>query len=335
MKGIDLSKYPSNYVDSYKYLQDRLPDCLKEIKMAIVCGSGLNNLANNIQGEKKVFDYKEIPGFAQSTVIGHSGKLVFGFLSEVPVVCMVGRFHFYEGHSAQKVSFPIRIFKMFGAKVLFLTNAAGGLNPNFKTGDLMIIRDHISFLNFTGSNPLIGKNLDVFGERFPPMLNTYSHRLSHMFVKAANECQCQDLKEGTYICLSGPSYETPAEARFFSTIGDVVGMSTAPEATVASHCGLEVVGISLVTNMVNKERALSAFKSPEELEAESYKSPTISHLEVIEVGNKKAKILEKIVGKFVEMLDNQGFFDENITSNPKNPLQQDEEEKINKKNKAN
>jgi len=304
--SIDLSKFPDNYVTCYKYLYEKLPDELKNVKMAIVCGSGLNNLADKIKNTV-VFDYKDIPGFAVSTVAGHKGKLVFGILSNTPVVCMVGRFHFYEGHSAQKVSFPIRIFRMFGAKVLVLTNAAGGLNPTYNTGDLVIIRDHVSFLNFTGSNPLIGPNESIFGERFPPMLNVYNHRLRNLFVQAAAQCNYTSLKEGTYICLSGPSYETPAEARFFSNVGDVVGMSTAPEATVGNHCGMKVIGISLVTNMVNQNPTLSSFKTPEEIAAENYTAPTISHAEVIEVGNQKAKILEGIVAKFTEILEQNNF----------------------------
>jgi len=299
--ALNLKDFPDNYVECYNYLNSKLPEGLKKVKMAIVCGSGLNNLADKITDVVE-FDYKDIPGFAQSTVPGHKGKLVFGNLSKVPVVCMVGRFHFYEGHSAQKVSFPIRIFRMFGASVLLLTNAAGGLNHEYKTGDLVIIRDHISFLNFTGSNPLIGPNLSIFGDRFPPMLNVYSHRLRHLFTKAAAECGYNDLKEGTYICLSGPSYETPAEARFFAKIGDLVGMSTAPEATVGTHCGMEVIGISLVTNMVNQDVTLTSFKSPEEIAAENYQKPTISHAEVIAVGKEKAKTLEGIVEKFAANL---------------------------------
>jgi len=304
--SLDLSKFPENYVKCYNYLYERLPDELKSVKMAIVCGSGLNNLADRIKNTV-VFEYKDIPGFAASTVAGHRGNLVFGILSNTPVVCMVGRFHFYEGHSAQKVSFPIRIFRMFGAKVLVLTNAAGGLNQSFKTGDLVIIRDHVSFLNLTGSNPLIGPNESIFGERFPPMLDAYNHHLRYLFSQAAAECNYYDLKEGTYICLSGPSYETPAEARFLSKIGDVVGMSTAPEATIGHHCGMKVIGISLVTNPVNQNLTLSSFKSPEELAAENYEAPTISHAEVIEVGNQKAKILEGIVTKFTEILEQKNF----------------------------
>jgi len=304
--GINLEDFPEEYVKCYNYLNEKLPDNLKNVKMAIVCGSGLNNLADKIKDTVE-FNYKDIPGFAASTVPGHRGKLVFGILANTPVVCMVGRFHFYEGHTAQKVSFPIRIFRMFGAKVLLLTNAAGGLNKSFTTGDLMMIRDHVSFLNFTGSNPLIGPNHSIFGDRFPPMLNVYNHQLRYLFTKAAAQCNYNDLKEGTYICLSGPSYETPAEARFFSTIGDVVGMSTAPEATVGNHCGMGVVGISLVTNMVNQNLTLSSFKSPEEVAAENYKAPTISHAEVIEVGNQRAKLLEGIVEKFTEILEKEYF----------------------------
>jgi len=297
---------PQNYIDTYEYLHSKLPDNLKTVKMAIVCGSGLNNLADKINDTVE-FDYKDIPGFAASTVPGHRGKLVFGILSKTPVVCMVGRFHFYEGHTAQKVSFPIRVFRMFGAKVLVLTNAAGGLNSSYSTGDLVIIRDHISFLNFTGSNPLIGPNENMFGPRFPPMLNVYNQYLRYLFTQAAAQCNYNNLKEGTYICLSGPSYETPAEARFFSKIGDLVGMSTAPEATVGNHCGMSVIGISLVTNMVNQDETVSSFKSPEQIAAEEYKTPQISHAEVIEVGFQKAKILEGIVSKFTEILEEKNF----------------------------
>jgi len=297
---------PENYIESFEYLQSKLPDNLKSVKMAIVCGSGLNNLAEKISDIIE-FDYKDIPGFAASTVQGHYGKLAFGFISKTPVVCMVGRFHYYEGHSSQKVSFPIRVFRMFGAKVLLLTNAAGGLNDAYSTGDLVIIRDHISLLNLTGPNPLRGPNESMFGPRFPAMLNAYNQNLRYLFTQAAAKCNYRNLKEGTYIYLSGPSYETPAEARFLSNFGDLVGMSTAPETTVGNHCGMDVIAISLVTNMVNRDVTVSSFKSPEEIAVEKYQKPQLSHAEVLEVGSKKAKELEEIVLKFTEILEEKEY----------------------------
>ncbi|MGG0052351.1 purine nucleoside phosphorylase I, inosine and guanosine-specific [Bacillus atrophaeus] len=213
-------------------------------KIGLILGSGLGILADEIEGAVKL-KYEDIPDFPVSTVEGHVGQLVFGTLEGVSVVAMQGRFHFYEGYSMDKVTFPVRVMKELGVEALIVTNAAGGINTAFRAGDLMIITDHI---NFMGTNPLIGPNEADFGVRFPDMSSAYDKDLSQLAEKMAQELQIP-VQKGVYTAVTGPSYETPAEVRFLRTIGsDAVGMSTVPEVIVAKHAGLRVLGISCISN---------------------------------------------------------------------------------------
>lgn len=214
-------------------------------KIGLILGSGLGVLAKEIQEPIKV-PYRDIPGFPVSTVEGHAGQLVFGTLNGASVVAMQGRFHFYEGYTFDKVTFPVRVMKELGVEVLIVTNAAGGVNKNFQPGDLMIISDHI---NNMGGNPLIGSNDSRFGVRFPDMSEAYNNELRNMAKKVAEKINLQ-IREGVYVGNTGPSYETPAEIHMIRAIGgDAVGMSTVPEVIVANHSKLKVLGISCISNM--------------------------------------------------------------------------------------
>lgn len=213
-------------------------------EIGIILGSGLGTLANEIEGVKIPFG--EIPNFCTSTIEGHAGQLVIGYLEGKKVIAMQGRFHYYEGYAMQDVVLPIRVMKKLGIEKLIVTNAAGGVNTDFKPGDLMLITDHI---NFMGANPLVGKNTGEFGVRFPDMSEAYKKNLLELAKSKAQDLGIE-VKEGVYVACSGPSYETPAEIRMFRTLGaDAVGMSTAPEVIVANHAGINVLGISCITNM--------------------------------------------------------------------------------------
>jgi len=214
-------------------------------EIAIILGTGLGNLAQEIEITEE-FAYSEIPGFKTSTVEGHSGKLLFGTLAGVPVMAMKGRFHYYEGYSMQEVTLPIRLMKQLGIKTLIVSNAAGGLNPDFTPGDIMLITDHI---NLFPENPLRGKNDNRFGTRFPDMSNAYDKELIRKAEKIAEKHHIP-LQKGVYVGTQGPAYETLAEYRFFRIIGgDTVGMSTVPEVIVANHAGIACFGISVVGNV--------------------------------------------------------------------------------------
>ncbi|MGR6341689.1 purine-nucleoside phosphorylase [Priestia megaterium] len=218
---------------------DQLPS------IGLVLGSGLGILADEIENPIYI-PYNEIPHFPASTVTGHAGRMVIGDLKGKRVIAMQGRFHYYEGHSLEAVTYPIRIMKAIGVQQIIVTNAAGGINPNFKPGDLMIIQDHI---NLTSQNPLIGPNEEEFGERFPDMSEAYSKKLIALAKDVASKNKI-NMVEGIYAGMLGPSYETPAEVNFLSIIGaSAVGMSTVPEVIVAQHSGLEVLGISCISNM--------------------------------------------------------------------------------------
>ncbi len=213
--------------------------------IGLVLGSGLGVMADEIE-DAVVIPYQEIPHFTTSTVVGHKGQLVVGRLEGKRVVAMQGRFHYYEGHSLDAVTFPIRVMKAIGVETIIVTNAAGGINTGYRPGDLMLIRDH---LNMTFRNPLIGPNDDELGPRFPDMSEAYSARLREVAKQAAAELGI-DVREGVYVGLLGPSYETPAEIRMLRILGgDAVGMSTVPEVIVARHMGVEVLGISCISNM--------------------------------------------------------------------------------------
>lgn len=214
-------------------------------KIAIILGTGLGELAEDIQ-EEEIIPYSEIPNFPLSTVQSHSGNLVLGKLGNKEVVAMQGRFHYYEGYSLKEVTFPVRVMKKLGADIIIISNAAGGMNRFFKRGDLMLITDHI---NLFGDNPLIGPNDEELGPRFPDMSETYTQNLIELAKKVALKEKIR-LQEGVYAGLTGPTFETPAEYRFLINIGaDAVGMSTVPEVIVANHMGMKVLGISCITDL--------------------------------------------------------------------------------------
>ena len=269
----------------YKKLMNCYEQVEKKIsfkpELALVLGSGLGDFCDTLD-IRETLDYAEIDGFPKSTVAGHKGRFVFGYCGKTPIVCMQGRVHYYEGYSVTDAVLPTRLMKLMGAKTLFLTNAAGGINPTFKAGDFMQICDHIIY---NVPSPLIGENIDELGVRFPDMSEVYSKRLSKLVEEAAAEVNVP-LKSGVYIQTSGPNYETPAEVRAFGRLGaDAVGMSTAVEAVAARHCGMEIVGISCISN-------LAAGISPEKL----------SHKEVQETADKAAPMFRKLVTKAIEKI---------------------------------
>lgn len=228
--------------EAVKYLQKHYKDVPE---VGIVLGSGLGNFTEEIQIEKEI-DYAEIPNFPVSTVKGHSGKLIFGSISGKKIVCMGGRFHYYEGYSADEVIFPIRVMGLMGIKTLLLSNAAGGVNPSFNVGDLMIITDHIGI---DIRNPLIGKNIEELGPRFPDMSEAYKRELIVKAKAVAENLQIH-VKEGVYFCVTGPTYETPAEYKMIHILGgDAVGMSTVQENIIANHMGIPVFAMSVITDL--------------------------------------------------------------------------------------
>ncbi|MBQ9246176.1 purine-nucleoside phosphorylase [bacterium] len=244
------------------YIKEKIRDFEPEI--GIILGSGLGEFADTYNMIS--IPYSEIPGFENSQVQGHKGQLVFAEINGKKVVMMQGRYHFYEGYSMQTVTYPVKIMKKLGVKTLIVTNAAGAVNKTFIPGDLMFITDHI---NFMGTNPLIGKNDDTLGTRFPDMSEVYSKKLINIAEQAAQELNIS-YKKGVYVATTGPSYETPAEINMFRTLGgDAVGMSTAPEAIVANYCGIKVLGISCLTNY-----AAGVTENP------------LNHQEVIDTANK-------------------------------------------------
>ena len=219
-------------------------------EIGIILGSGLGGLANSIENPV-VIPTTEVPSWPISTVPGHEGKLVFGRLDGKVVMALQGRVHYYEGHPISKIGLPIRVMQRLGIKTLILTNAAGGLNPDFQAGDVMVMRDHIAFMQFGGENPLRGPNLDEFGPRFPDMSQVYDMELADLAVAAANKAG-MNVREGVYVWLAGPSFESPAECRFLRAAGaDSVGMSTVPEAIVARHGGMRILGLSGITNKID------------------------------------------------------------------------------------
>ena len=237
-------------------------------RVGLVLGSGLGGLADVLE-QRDVIDSRELPGWPHSTVEGHSGNLVLGKLEGQTVVAQQGRVHFYEGYSPQQITFPVRVMIRLGIEILVLTNAAGGLRPDWQTGDLMLINDHINLTGMTGANPLMGPNDESFGPRFPGMSQAYDLELRQRAQRVAAEAGIT-LREGVYVCLSGPNFETPAEIRMLRVLGaDAVGMSTAHEVVVARHAGIRVMACSGITNV-----AIDEVNS--ELEA--------SHEEVLEAG---------------------------------------------------
>ena len=270
---------------AYEKLQKCL-SCVREKTdfvpdVALILGSGLGALADEIEAVATV-DYHDIEGFPVSTVAGHRGRFVFGYFGKVKVVIMQGRVHYYEGYSIQDVLLPTRLMRLMGAKVLFLTNAAGGINKSFHVGDFMIIRDHImSFF----PNPLIGANIEELGPRFPDMSEVYDRELSKTIRDTAARLDIP-VQEGVYCQLTGPTYETPAEIKMLGLMGaDSVGMSTACEAAAARHAGMRVCGISCITN-------LAAGISP----------VVLSHQEVFDTANRVAPFFRRLVRESIEAM---------------------------------
>lgn len=246
-------------------------------KIGMILGSGLGDLAESVNPADYI-PFGEIPHWPVSTIQGHKGRLVIGTLENKPVLIMQGRAHYYEGYSISQIGFPVRVMIRLGIEVLIVTNAAGGVNPDFGPGDVMLIKDHISLMAMGGNNPLRGPNIDEFGERFPDMSRPYDQDLFQSARDTALENNIQP-KEGVYICLAGPSFESPADLRFLRTIGvDAVGMSTVPEVIVARHAGLRVLGISGISNKANLDG-----------------STVTTHEEVLEAGKVLVPKLDAII----------------------------------------
>lgn len=234
-------------------------------EVALILGSGLGDLADAVQ-DATIIPTNEIPHWPVSTVLGHKGRLVIGKLEGKNVLMLQGRTHYYEGHAVSRIGLPVRVMQRLGIKTLVVTNAAGGLNLDFKVGDLMLINDHLSLMPIAGENPLRGPNLDEFGPRFPDMSAIYNPELIELAQSVARE-NGLELREGVYACLAGPSFETPADCRFLRMIGaDAVGMSTVPETIVAKHGGMAVLGISSITNVIGAS-GLNAATHEEVLES--------------------------------------------------------------------
>jgi len=258
------------------YILERIEE---KPEVGLILGSGLGDFADTLENALSI-DYADIPGFPRSTVEGHAGALVIGRACGKCVAVMQGRVHYYEGYSQQLITFPVRVMKLLGVKQLVLTNAAGGVNLNYAPGELMLISDHI---NFSGSNPLMGENCEELGPRFPDCSDIYTSVLRKKILAKAEQNGIA-LRQGVYMMFSGPSFETPAEIRMARTLGaDAVGMSTVPEALVAAHCGMEVVGVSCISNM-----------------AAGVLNQKLSHQEVLDTGIMVHDKFHKLIGIILE-----------------------------------
>ena len=235
--------------------------------VGIICGSGLSNLSDCFENSQ-TFHYEDIPGFPKATVPGHTGELIFGTVGGIVCVCMRGRFHYYEGNSMETVVLPVRVMRMLGVKLLIVTNAAGGLNPIYNVGDIMVIQDHFGMPAIAGNHPLRGINDDDIGPRFPAVSDAYDETLQKIVATCARELGIGRVlrQDGTYCFVSGPAYESRAESKFLRSIGgDAVGMSTVPEVIAAKHCGMKVLGLSLITNKVVMDRTQTLHASHSEV----------------------------------------------------------------------
>ncbi|KAI8504677.1 hypothetical protein Bbelb_177950 [Branchiostoma belcheri] len=258
-------------------------------KVAVICGSGLGGLADAVQNQD-VIDYNDIPNFPKSTVQGHRGRLVFGHLAGKSVICMQGRFHQYEGYPLGKVAMPVHVFKMLGVETLFVTNAAGGLNSSYTIGDIMIVKDHISMPGLTTDNPLTGFTNERFGEQLPALPELYDSGLRELAWSVVGELGLQKVvREGTLVQVGGPSFDTVSVFNMLRRLGaDCVGMSSAPEVTVARHCGIRVFGLSLVTDMAPMESDL----------------PPTNHQEILQTAEVRARDVQKLVCEMIKRLPN-------------------------------
>lgn len=274
-----MSKIYENVNSIYEKIKERVPF---QPRVALVLGSGLGDFAELVEKRGEI-PYNEIPKFPVSTVPGHKGRFVFGYVGQVPVVIMQGRVHYYEGYTMEQVVLPIRLMRMMGAEILFVTNAAGGVNDKLKPGDFMMLTDHVA--QFIPS-PLIGENPEEFGPRFPDMSHVYEERLQEHIRKSARDLNIP-LQEGVYLQFSGPAYETPAEIRMAKMAGaDAVGMSTACEAVAANHMGMKVCGISCISNM-----------------ASGISENPLSHREVQETADRVAPDFKKLVWQIIESMN--------------------------------
>jgi len=255
-----------------------------KLRVAVILGSGLGELARAVEGAV-VIPYETLPDWPVATVIGHKGSLVIGKMEGQEVVVMQGRVHYYEGYSMAQVTLPVRVFRRLGVETLVVTNAAGAVNPDFEPGNLMLIKDHLNLIGMAGLNPLRGANLEEFGPRFPDMSQAYDRQLCTLARESAKEKGIV-LQEGVYVCLSGPSFETPADLRFLRMAGaDAVGMSTVPEVTVARHAGMRVLGISGISNKANLDG-----------------NTLTTHTEVLEAGKKIVPKLTMLIQEVLKRL---------------------------------
>ena len=246
---------------------------------AIVLGSGLGKLKDEVE-PIHVFEYKDIPNFPQTTVVGHGGKLIYGMLEGKKVLMMSGRFHYYEGHTMDKVTFPFRVFHLLGIKNLILSNASGGVNPDFRVADIMIVKDHI---NMMPEHPLRGKNIDELGPRFVDMSEPYNRKMIEVAEQVAERNSIK-VHKGVYVALQGPTFETPAEYGLVRYIGgDAVGMSTVPEVIVARHCGIKVFGMSIITDLGLEDQPVE-----------------VSHEEVQVAANKAQPLMTEIMREIIK-----------------------------------
>ncbi|CAB3259873.1 unnamed protein product [Arctia plantaginis] len=282
---------------SYETLQETANFLLSRISeipsIGVICGSGMGSywkegsLAEIIKEAVRI-PYEDIPNFPVSTVEGHHGQLVFGNIGDVAVVAMQGRFHYYEGYPLWKCCLPVRVMKLIGVKTLIATNAAGGLNPTYKIGDVMIVRDHINMMGFAGNNPLHGPNDERFGPRFPPMSKAYNYEFRKIAKEVAQELNMENIiREGVYTCLGGPNFETVAELNMLKMVGvDAVGMSTVHEVITARHCDMNVFALSLITNECVTSYADDAGEA--------------NHEEVLDVGRMRQDILREYVSVLID-----------------------------------
>jgi purine-nucleoside phosphorylase len=264
--------------ETVEYIQKKISS---NPEIGIILGTGLGGLVKEIDIVQQI-EYSQIPNFPVSTVEGHQGTLIFGKLAGRNIVAMQGRFHYYEGYSMQEITLPVRVFKFLGIKYLFVSNASGGMNPDFEVGDIMIINDHI---NLFGTNPLIGKNYDELGPRFPDMSQAYKKELIELAVNSAKEL-CINVKQGVYAGVTGPTFETPSEYKYIRSLGaDAVGMSTVPEIIVGRHMGLDCFAISVITDSGVPGHIVE-----------------ISHKEVQDVASKAEPHLAAIIKKMIQQL---------------------------------
>uniref|UniRef100_A0A8D8QDQ0 Purine nucleoside phosphorylase n=1 Tax=Cacopsylla melanoneura TaxID=428564 RepID=A0A8D8QDQ0_9HEMI len=269
-----------------KFLLDRINI---RPKIGIICGSGMGTIADSLT-DRHIFPYETIPHFPVSTVPGHEGRLVFGCINNIPIMCMQGRFHYYEGYPLWKCAMPIRVMKLVGVTHLLATNAAGGLKPGFEVGDIMVIKDHINLMGFAGNNPLLGVNEDRFGPRFPPMNRAYNKELREAVHAAAKDLDVSSIvKEGVYSVIGGPNFETVAELNMLRICGvDAVGMSTVHEVITAHHCGMTVIAFSLITN-----KCVTNYDDHSEA----------NHSEVMEAAAERGPLIRSLVSKIVSYID--------------------------------